>query len=398
MKQQPLEGVTVLDFGQVYNGPYCGFLLSQAGARVVKIESLLGETLRPKSKKDASFYPFNNLNSNKECIAIDLKHSSGKEIVQALVKEVDVVLQNFAPGTLEKFELGASDLLNINPRLIYATGTGYGSSEGPYKDFLGMDITLQAISGAMSVTGEENGPPLKTAAAYIDFLAGVHLYAGIVTALLSRNAIGKGSVVDISMQDCAFPTLSTAIGSFYSIGKELPRAGSRHPAKAISPYNVYKAKDGYVAIICIREGHWRRMCDAMKKPELKEDPRFSKVRFRAKNIDLVDKIVTDWTSGLERKEIFRIAQEHGVICAPVQTIPETIEDQHMLKRGSLEKKKLDEDEELSFFKTPIRFENLEPPELRLARQLGQDTDAVLKEFLNLQEPDLTLLREEGVIL
>ena len=217
MKQQPLEGVTVLDFGQVYNGPYCGFLLSQAGARVVKIESLLGETLRPKSKKDASFYPFNNLNSNKECVAVDLKHSSGKEIVQELVKEVDVVLQNFAPGTLEKFELGASDLLNINPRLIYATGTGYGSSEGPYKDFLGMDITLQAISGAMSVTGEENGPPLKTAAAYIDFLAGVHLYAGIITALLSRNAIGKGSVVDISMQDCAFPTLSTAIGSFYRI-------------------------------------------------------------------------------------------------------------------------------------------------------------------------------------
>ena len=112
----------------------------------------------------------------------------------------------------------------------------------------------------------------------------------------------------------------------------------------------------------------------------------------------MDKIVTDWTSGLERKEIFRIAQEHGVICAPVQTIPETIEDQHMLKRGSLEKKKLDESEELSFFKTPIRFENLEPPELRLARQLGQDTDAVLKEFLKLQEPDLTLLREEGVIL
>ena len=166
----------------------CGFLLAQAGARVIKVESLLGETLRPKSKKDAAFYPFNNLNSNKECIAIDLKKSSGREMVQALVRKVDVVLQNFAPGTLEKYELGPSDLLKINRRLIYAMGTGYGSSNGPYRDFLGMDITLQAISGAMSVTGEENGPPLKTAAAYIDFLAGVHLYAGIVTALFNREA------------------------------------------------------------------------------------------------------------------------------------------------------------------------------------------------------------------
>ena len=396
--KQPLKGVKVLDFGQVYNGPYCGFLLSQAGARVIKVESLLGETLRPKSKKDAAFYPFNNLNSNKECVAIDLKKSSGREIVQALVREVDVVLQNFAPGTLEKYQLGPSDLLKINRRLIYAMGTGYGSSDGPYRDFLGMDITLQAISGAMSVTGEENGPPLKTAAAYIDFLAGVHLYAGIVTALFSRGASGKGSVIDISMQDCAFPTLSTAIGSFYSLGRELPRSGSRHPAKAISPYNVYQAKDGHVAIICIREGHWRRICDAMKKPELKEDPRFSKARFRAKNIDLVDEVVTNWTINLERKEIFRVAQEHGVICAPVQTIPEAIDDEHMHERGSLEKKKIDVAEELSFFKTPIRFNNLKPPELKLAGQLGEDTETVLKEFLKLKESDLILLRKKGVIL
>ena len=136
----------------------------------------------------------------------------------------------------------------------------------------------------------------------------------------------------------------------------------------------------------------------MKKPELKEDPRFSKAEFRAKNIDLVDEIVTDWTMQLERKEIFRIAQEHGVICAPVQTIPEAIDDAHMLERGSLEKKKIDENEELSFFKTPIRFNNLKPPEIKLAGQLGEDTETVLKEFLELKESDLILLRNEGVIL
>jgi crotonobetainyl-CoA:carnitine CoA-transferase CaiB-like acyl-CoA transferase len=398
MNQQPLAGITVLDFGQVYNGPYCGFLLTQAGARVIKVESLIGETIRPKKNKDVSFFPFNNLNFNKECIAIDLKKAPGREIVRALSKKVDVVLQNFAPGTMEKFGLGSTDLIAENPRLIYAMGTGYGSSEGPYRDFLGMDITLQAMSGAMSVTGEEDGPPLKTPAAYIDFMAGVHLYGGIVTALFARAASGRGTVVDISMQDCAFPTLSTAIGSFYSEGEELPRAGSRHPAKTVSPYNVYKAKDGHVAIICIREGHWKKICDAMEKPELKEDPRFSGAKARGENIDEVDHVVTEWTSQLKREEIFKIAQECGVICAPVQTISESVNDVHMLSRGSLKKKTYSELGDVSFFQTPIRFQNIDPPELKEVRQLGEDTNSVLSEFLSFDTERLNYLKTEGVIV
>ncbi|MFT7219101.1 MAG: CoA:oxalate CoA-transferase [Candidatus Azotimanducaceae bacterium] len=397
MKHQPLSGITVLDFGQVYNGPYCGFLLAQAGARVIKIESLIGETLRARGGKTSSSYPFSNLNANKDCMTLNLKSARGQSIVKQLVPSVDVVLQNFAPGTLEKFGLGDEDLRAINPALIYAKGTGYGSLGGPYMDYLGMDITLQAMSGAMAVTGEEGGPPLKTPAAYTDFLAGVHLYSGIVTALFARTQSGEGATVDISMQDCVFPTLSTAIGAYYSEGIELPRAGSRHPSKALAPYNVYEAKDGHVAIICIREGHWRKVCDAMGRAELKDDERFADVKSRSTNIDLVDDIVNNWTRTLSREEIFRVAQDHGVISAPVQTIKESVNDVHMHARGSLTRRQHPDIGEISQFQTPIRFKDIDPPDLNDVHGLSEDTDRVLQEFLNLDEATIAQLRNDGVI-
>jgi crotonobetainyl-CoA:carnitine CoA-transferase CaiB-like acyl-CoA transferase len=396
MNQQPLTGITVLDFGQVYNGPYCGFLLAQAGARVIKIESLIGETLRARGASAAS-YPFSNLNGNKECITLNIKTAEARDIIKKLVTKADVLLQNFAPGTMEKFGLGPEDLRAINPKLIYAMGTGYGSIEGPYKDYLGMDITLQAMSGVMAATGPEGGPPMKTPAAFVDFIAGTHLYAGIVTALVSRGQTGEGSTVDISMQDCVFPTLSTVIGSYYSVGHELPRAGSRHPAKALAPYNVYEASDGYVAIICIREGHWRKVCTAMGKPELADDERYIDMKSRSANIDDVDQIVTEWTSQLTRAEITRIAQENGVICAPVQTIPETLNDQHMLARGSLIKRPHPDFGEMSQFQTPIRFRDLEPPELSDVAELGEDTDKILMELADIDAETLGELRDKNAI-
>lgn len=397
MKQQPLNGITVLDFGQVYNGPYCGFLLAQAGARVIKIESLIGETLRARGRATASSYPFSNLNTNKECITLNIKTQEAQDIIKQLVTKADVLLQNFAPGIMEKYGLGSEDLRAINPSLIYAMGTGYGSIDGPYKDFLGMDITLQAMSGVMSVTGEEGGPPLKTPSAFIDFLAGVHLYSGIVTALVGRAATREGATVDISMQDCAFPTLSTVIGSYYSVGHELPRAGSRHPAKALSPYNVYEAKDGHVAIICIREGHWRKMCNAMGRPELADDERYANMKMRSINIDEVDELVNSWSRHLTREEIFRVAQDNGVICAPVQTIPETLADEHMHARQSLQTRQHPDIGEISQFQTPIRFKDIDPPELNDVHDLGEDTDRVLSEFLALTPEQLAALRTKDVI-
>tara|TARA_B110000091_G_scaffold44522_1_gene48688 strand:+ start:1736 stop:2932 length:1197 start_codon:yes stop_codon:yes gene_type:complete len=397
MNQQPLTGITVLDFGQVYNGPYCGFLLAQAGARVIKIESITGETLRARGRATAATYPFTNLNANKECITLNIKTTEAQDIIKELVMKADVLLQNFAPGTMEKYGLGSEHLRALNPQLVYAMGTGYGSMEGPYKNYLGMDITLQAMSGAMSSTGEEGGPPLKTPAAFVDFLAGSHLYSGIVTALYSREQTGVGATVDISMQDCVFPTLSTVIGSYYSVGHELPRSGSRHPSKAIAPYNVYQALDGHVAIICIREGHWLKMCNAMGQPGLAVDVRFVDMKSRSANIDEVDRIINAWTGQHTREDIFRITQDNGVICAPVQTIPESLEDKHMLARGSLLKRENPDIGEISQFQTPIRFKDISPPEIHDVHGLSQDTNMVLTEMLSLTEADIEVLRSKKVI-
>ena len=397
MNQQPLAGITVLDFGQVYNGPYCGFLLAQAGARVIKVESLIGATLRARGDSSPASYPFSNLNTNKECITLNIKTEEGRDLIRTLAQRVDVLIQNFAPGTMEKFGLGPKELRTLNPRLIYAMSTGYGASEGPYKDYLGMDITLQAISGTMSVTGEEHGPPLKTPAAFADFIAGTHLYSGIVSALFARERNGEGATVDISMQDCVFPTLSTVIGSYYHVGEPLPRAGSRHPAKALAPYNVYEAADGHVAIICIREGHWRKLCHAMQRPELTEDERFVDMKSRSLNIDHVDEIVIAWTSKLTREEITRLCQDNGVICAPVQTIPETLEDPHMFARGSLNKFDHPGLGEISLFQTPIRFADLEPPEITQVQALGESTDRILREFTGATDEEIAELRSKEAI-
>jgi len=397
MNQQPLTGITVLDFGQVYNGPYCGFLLAQAGARVIKIESTTGETLRARGRATAATYPFTNLNANKECITLNIKTTEAQDIIKELVMKADVLVQNFAPGTMEKYGLGSEHLRALNPQLVYAMGTGYGSMEGPYKNYLGMDITLQAMSGAMSSTGEEGGPPLKTPAAFVDFLAGSHLYSGIVTALYSREQTGVGATVDISMQDCVFPTLSTVIGSYYSVGHELPRSGSRHPSKAIAPYNVYQALDGHVAIICIREGHWLKMCNAMGQSGLAVDVRFVDMKSRSANIDEVDRIINAWTGQHTREDIFRITQDNGVICAPVQTIPESLEDKHMLARGSLLKRENPDIGEISQFQTPIRFKDIPPPEIHDVHGLSQDTNMVLTEMLSLTEAEIEVLRSKKVI-
>ncbi len=397
MHSQPLEGVTVLDFGQVYNGPYCGFLLAQAGARVIKVESRAGETLRARGNSSPATYPFASLNANKECITLNIKSPGGQSLLKTLVKSVDVVFENFAPGTMDRYGIGAQVLRAINPKLIYASSTGYGVANGPYREYLGMDITLQAMTGVMSVTGEDGGPPLKTAAAFADFIAGTHLYAAIVSALLGRTRSDEGATVDISMQDAVFPTLATALGSYYIAGEQRPRAGNRHPAGTLSPYNVYQTEDGHVAIICIREGHWRNLCDAMGEPELVEDPRFATMQARAENIDAVDERVNAWTCQHLKADIFAIAQQHGVICAPVQNLEDVTNDPHMTERGSLQKRQHEQLGEIAQFQTPLRYRDIDPPELNDVRSLGADTDSVLQELAGLSDAEIESLRDQEAV-
>src|SRR5580704_14864213 len=271
----PLTGVVVIDMGQVYQGPYAGFLMAKAGATVIKVEPPGGEPLRAREAiGGGASLPLAMLNSNKRTITLNLKSRRGVELLKSLARKADVLLENFAPGVMDKLGVGAAVLMAENPRLIYASATGYGLS-GPERDNLAMDITIQAASGAISVTGFADGPPVKAGPAIADFLSGTHLYGAIMTALFERERTGQGRLVEVAMVETIFPTLASNLGMVHNNpDRPLGRTGNRHGGLAVSPYNVYACQDGWFAIICTSEEHWRNLTAAMGRGELAEGARF----------------------------------------------------------------------------------------------------------------------------
>src|SRR5947199_7207502 len=218
--RRPLEGMLVLDLGQVYNGPYCGLLLGFMGARVLKIEGPEGDIVR-RRKRDVEPYPLVMLNSNKESVVLDLKHPDGKTLFLRLARQADVVVENFAAGVMDRLGLGWEVLHKENPRLVYGSGTGFGLT-GPYRDLPAMDLTIQAMSGIMNATGFPDLPPVKAGPAVCDFLAAVHLFGGIVTALLQRERTGLGQLVEVSMHEAAVVALASALGVFMDGDTKVP--------------------------------------------------------------------------------------------------------------------------------------------------------------------------------
>ena len=214
----PLAGVRVIDFGQIYQGPYATLLMAKAGADVIKVEPPQGEPMRARaaSARGAGI-PIAMLNSNKRGLTLNLKHEKGKALLKDLVREADVLLENFTPDVMRKLGVGWEVLHEINPRLIYASGSGYGLS-GPDRDLMAMDLTIQATSGMMSVTGFPDGPPMKCGAAVVDFMSGIHLYAAVATALYERSVTGKGRLVEVAMQEAIFPSFASNLGMMYSSG------------------------------------------------------------------------------------------------------------------------------------------------------------------------------------
>ena len=217
---RPLDGMLVLDLGQIYNGPYCGLLLGFMGARVLKIESPEGDIVR-RRKRQVEPYPLVMLNSNKESVILDLKHADGKALFLRLARKADVVVENFAVGVMNRLGLGWDVLQKENPRLVYGSGTGFGLS-GPYRDLPAMDLTIQAMSGIMNATGFPDRPPVKAGPAVCDFLGGAHLFAGILGALVQRERTGRGQFVEVAMLDAAIIALASALGVFMDGDTSVP--------------------------------------------------------------------------------------------------------------------------------------------------------------------------------
>lgn len=394
----PLQGVVVLDLTQIYQGPYATFLMAKAGAEVIKIEPIHGEPSRIRAKVNGgASLPMAMLNVNKKGITLNLKSDKGKALLKSLVEQADILVENFAPGVMDRLGVGWSVLKEVNPRLIYGSGTGFGLS-GPDRDNLAMDVTIQASSGMMSVTGMPDGPPLRSGASVVDFLSGVHLYGGIMMALFDRTRTNRGRLVEVSMQETAYPTLASNLGLLYrQQGALSGRVGNRHGGLSLAPYNVYEAADGHIAIVCATEHHWQNILSAMGREDMREDPRFSTNKARVENLDLTDTFVEDWTKTLTREQFFALSKQHNIPAAPVRDLDEVMHDKHMHERGALAWFNDPELGDIVLPNSPIVIHDTERPETVASPSLGQHNAEVYGSRLGLSASDLQQLREQQVI-
>jgi CoA:oxalate CoA-transferase len=386
----PLQGIRVLELGQVYNGPYAGFLMAMAGADVVKVEPPQGEHLRDRGAE----YPFVVLNANKRSITVNLKRPGGREILFRLVQCADVLTENFVPGTLERLGVSPDTLMSLNPRLVYGSSSGFGRT-GPYRNRPAMDLSVQAMAGVLSVTGRPDEPPLKAGPAIADFLGGIHLYAAIVTALYEREVIGRGRLVEVSMQEAVLPSLMSNFSAYVEHGRQTPpRTGNRHGSLAVAPYNVYRSADGHVVILCGANRHWVSLTEVMGCPELGADPRFSSVDSRAAHIDEIDSLVGDWCATRGTREITQALLERAVPCSPVMTLADLDRDPHLRARGMLVDINHPTLGRIPVMRSPLGFGEPSEP-LRPSPDLGEHNEQVLREWLQLEAEEIRSLLSVG---
>jgi crotonobetainyl-CoA:carnitine CoA-transferase CaiB-like acyl-CoA transferase len=391
----------VLDFGQIFQGPYATLLMAKAGADVIKIEPPHGEPLRRRAAPGKSAtLPFAMLNQNKRAVTLNLKHARGRELLFEMAKRADVLLENFSPGTMDDLGVGWSVLHPLNPRLIYATGSGFGIS-GPDRDNLAMDLTIQAASGIMSVTGAPDGPPMKAGPTLVDFMGGIHLYAAVLTALYERDRSGSdepgGRLVEVAMQEAVYPSLAASFEYYHRTGQPPPRTGNRQAGLSTAPYNVYPCADGHAAIHVVTEGHWRNLLQAMGRPDLAEDPRFSTNADRIAHMNETDAVVASWTKTLPKMEVFARAKANRVPCAPVRTAPEVMHDPHMHERGMLEAVEHPELGRIIVPSTPLRLHGIPKRPTVPSPTPGQHNSDIYGDWLGLSAAELAALKEEGVV-
>ncbi len=325
--QYPLSGVTVIDLSHVYNGPYATFLMAMAGATVVKVEPHTGEHLRSRGDMGGAALPFAMLNSNKKPVTLNLKSEKGRDLLREMVARADILVENFAPGVMDRLGLGAKELQRVNPRLIYGSSSGYGK-DGPYRSCPAMDLVMQAMSGVINSTGFPDQAPVKSGAALCDFFAGIHLFSAIMMALYERERTGKGRVVEVSMQDATYCSLASNYGMLQARGDAAPdRTGNRHGGLGVSPYNAYPTTDGWVVVNSPGDHHFRAILDVIGRPDLKDDPRLSSRGARVQNFQLVDELLETWTSRHAKDEVAAKMLAAAVPCAPVRNLTEVMHDE-----------------------------------------------------------------------
>ena len=329
-----LDGLKVIDLTRVLAGPFCTMLLGDMGADVIKIEEPeLGDDTRGWAPfVDGVSSYFLGVNRNKRSVALDSKSPEGAEVLTRLVRDADVLVENLRPGTLERLGFGYERVAALNPRLIYASVTGYGHT-GPRREEAGYDPVLQAEAGLMDITGPADGEPSRVGVAVTDFLAGQFLFSGILLALRDRDRTGRGQAVDIALFDAVLAAMTLPAGIAFATGRSPARMGNRHPS--IAPYEALRAKDGLVMVCAGNPKLWRQFCQAIERPDLPDDPRFVDNSARLRHRDALVEIIEARSTSLTVVEFVDRLTRHGVPCGRVRSIDEALADPQVDARHML---------------------------------------------------------------
>ena len=364
---QPLTGVRVIEFCNVAAGPFCGMLLADFGADVVKVEPRQGDTLRQWPPITDGFSEnFASLNRNKRSIALNLKDENENDVARRLIRGADVVIENNRPGVMGRLGLGYEDLAETHPKLIYCSLSAFGQT-GPRAQQGGFDVTLQAIAGIMSVTGEPDGAPVKCGVPLADFAAGLYAAFAVSSLLAQVRAGGPGGHIDVPMMGVSLAIAALQTSEFFGTGKNPRKLGAAHPRNA--PYDLFRARDGHFVLAAGNNKLWQTVCEEVGRPDLATDPRFLSTTDRAANQTALKAIlekafmtrpVADWLETFEAR---------GVPCSPVNTYAEALSDAQVVEMGWVQPLTLPNGATTRTFASPLRINGAapsirrEPPEL-----------------------------------
>jgi crotonobetainyl-CoA:carnitine CoA-transferase CaiB-like acyl-CoA transferase len=393
----PLAGIRVLDLTRVLAGPYCTMFLGDLGAEVVKVEQPgVGDDTRgwgPPFAGGESAY-FLCTNRNKRSLTVNLKSAEGIALVRKLAQRADVLIENFRPGAMDRMGLGEKELRAANPKLVYASLSGFGA-DGPMADVPGYDLIVQAWGGLMSITGTQESGPLKVGVAIIDLVAGLMLGKSIVAALYAREKIGMGQKIDTSLLEAEVAALINT-GSIYLVGGKVPgRWGNAHPT--IVPYQSFQTENSFLVLGAASESIWKRLCPALGRADLADDPRFAKNANRVENRKELIAILSEVFMTRTTEHWVAALTEADVPCAPVQTIDQVFAAPQVLHRNMLVEVDHPTAGKVKMAGIPVKF-SATPASVRLPPPLlGQHNDEVLSTWLGMNAEEINQLKKKSIL-
>ncbi|MFS0574313.1 CoA transferase [Sporosarcina sp. 179-K 3D1 HS] len=404
MTTKPLDGIRILDLSWVFSAPFSTLMLQDLGAEVIKVERPgSGDRSRslPPFDKNVSGY-FYMLNRGKKSISLNLKSDEGKQIFLDLAKQVDIVVENFVSGTMDKLGLGYDVVKKVNPKIIFASLNGFGS-DGPYSHLPSIDGIAQAMGGLMSQNGLEGGQPLKTGPAVADALSGVYLTVGILSAIIQRNNTGIGQRLEVSMMDSVFSVLEESVIRTSMTGEALSARGNKDPLGA--PWDAFQTRDDKWIIVCASGGdRFSKVYAGIGREDLVETYKgedIEAMRKRETDLDYLNKIFADWARDRTASEVLTFLEGLHVPAGEVKNVKDLIEDQHLINRNmvvDVEHPKLGKVKlpnlPIKFFDKDIGLQNGDRP---IEPQLGEHTDSILRSMLGLEESEIDRLKSDGII-